>query len=48
MRYSEEVYLKQRRILNPKVFKEMNTLYLNSKSKEMKKEKYVIKGIEIE
>lgn len=29
VQYSEEAYLKQRRILNPEMFKGMNTLYLS-------------------
>lgn len=50
VQYSDEAYLKQRRILNPEVFKEMNTIYLSdfyTRSKEIKKEKgYILCAID--
>lgn len=50
VQYSEEAYLKQRRILNPEVFKEMNILYLRdfyAKPKEIKKKNgYVLCAID--
>ena len=48
--YSDEAYLKQRRILNPDVFKEMKNLYLKdfySKPKYIKKKNgYILCAID--
>ena len=48
--YSDEAYLKQRRKLNPDVFKEMNKIYLNdfyTEEKYVEKEKgYIICAID--
>ena len=50
MNYSDEAYLKQRRILNPDIFKEMKNLYLKdfySKRKYIKKKNgYILSAID--